>query len=163
MVKRYCRLQVLMVLSVVMTAPRLMVANHLPSRLTPDVIKGLINTNMDIFEVYGVLVVPLYYRFAWTGQGADKGWTFQGYTYNKLSFFGINYEGSKLLKHWNGRLLPDSETVIVNPQRFKQYMKSAFKFNWMKKSHYKGVDYQANAYLCVRIKPREHRNSRPYR
>ena len=152
----------LLLMIVLIAAQGVCVANSLPARLTPNVIKEIIHKNMSIFKSHGVLVIPLYYRFSWTGHNENEGWTFKGYRYKEANMMGINYEGSKFLKNWNGRLLPASETVIVNPLRFKSYMQVAFKLNWMKESNYPEVDYKADAYLCIRIKPRAHRLRRPY-
>ena len=134
----------------------------LPPKITAQVIRPLIRSYQAIFASHGVLVVPLHYRFAWRGVGQNEGWTFLGYTFVKREMFGINYESTQYMRGWNGRLLPDSQTVVITPERFQHYLKAAVYFKLMKNEEVNMHNERADAYLCIRIKPGAHRSSRPY-
>lgn len=128
-------------------------AGHLSPKINAKVIRYLITTNMDVFEAYGVLIIPLHYQFGWVGTKRHEAWVFKGYAIKKMAMFGVKYESTKMIRFWNSRLLPDSQTQIMSTKRFRQFMTTAFKMKAIKKQHYKGVDYNADAYLWIRLKP----------
>ena len=152
MIKKYFLIMAACLLSCGLSAPAGW-AGHLQPSINAKVIRYLITTNMDVFEVYGVLIIPLRYQFAWVGAGPNEAWKFKGYTIHKMDMFGVKYESTKNIQNWNSRLLPDSQTQMMNPKSFRQFMTTAFKMKILNKQHYKGVDYNADAYLWIRIKP----------
>lgn len=126
----------------------------LPPQLNAKTIAYLANSNMDIYEVYGTVVIPLQPQFAWKGKADNAEWSLKGYQTDKHEMFGIPLDATKSTEGFNTTLLSSDDVIVLKPTALKQLMLKADQAGLLKMAHYKDVNFSAAAYVLIRIKSR---------